>query len=98
MFSELVIVFTGHGMGYLLWDAILFTTLRRMNKTRPFKLGILLEVSGCPEGEALRELTEALSSVTAEGLLDFLDSPPVIRSARFRHHGWGWDTSTTDLS
>lgn len=97
VFSELTIVFAGYGMSHLPRDADLFATLRRMNEIRPFKLVLLLEVSGPPQEGALRKLTESLDSVTAAGLLYFLGSPPIIRCARFRQQGWELDTSSTNL-
>jgi len=97
VFSELVIVFAGRGISPLPRDTSLFTTLYAMNEIRPFQLVFLLEVSGCSQEEALRELAGVLEPVYVEGLLDFLGSPPVVRSARFRQQGWGWDTPPTDL-
>ena len=81
VFSELVIVFSGHGMGRLPWDAELFATLRTMNELRPFKLVFLPEVSGCSREQARWELTEAPDSVTADKRLHFLGSPPTIHGA-----------------
>jgi len=46
---------------------------------RPFKLVFLLEVPRTSRVEARRELVGALDWVVAEGLLDFLESPPTIR-------------------
>ena len=73
---------------------MLFETLRKMNETRPFKLLFSFE-GPCfvPKGNR-RELVEpqwevkaALDSVAAEGLLDFLDSPPTLRNVKCRQ----WD-------
>jgi len=64
----------------------LFGELRAMHKVRRFKLVFLLEMLGLVEAQ--RELAEALDSVTAEGLLDFLDFPPTVRIPRSRHHKW----------
>jgi len=50
-----------------------------MNVLKPFTLVFLLEVSDFYQGKVQRELAEALDSVTAKGLLDFLDSPPTVR-------------------
>lgn len=55
-----------------------------MRKVRPFKLVFLLEVPGSHQGEGRRELAEALDTVNASGLVDFLDSPPIIRTTRLR--------------
>ena len=87
VFSELVIVFSGHKIGTLPPDIPLFTTLSTMNEIRPFQLVFLCQVSGHSQGEA-RELEEALEPVYAEGVLDFLASPPIVRSARFCQRGW----------
>jgi len=53
-----------------------------MNEAIPFKLVFLLETSEPFQGKAQRELAEALKFMTANGLLDFLDSPPTTRIAR----------------
>ena len=79
VFSELVIVIGGHVVTFLPRDATLFETLRRMNEIRPFKLVFLPEAPESRQEKVRRELAEALDSVTASGLLDFLDSPPTIR-------------------
>ena len=81
-------------MGHLPWDAERLTTLRTMNKIKPFKLVFLLEVSGCSGEEMPQGLVEALDSAVVDDRLKFLGSPPTIRSARFRQQGWGWDAST----
>ena len=78
MFSELVIAHTGYAVTNLLQEVTLFEVLRKMNGTRSFKLVFLLEPSDLYQ-ENLQELAETLESVTANGLLDFLDSPPIIR-------------------
>jgi len=57
-----------------------------MHKVRRFNLVFLLETSGC--SGAQEELVKSLDTVIAQGLLNFLDSPPVIRIARFRHYRW----------
>jgi len=82
VFSEFVVVLT---RVYYLWlpqDVSLFHTLRRMSETTPFKLAFLLEDSDPLQNGAWQELAGALGIVTADGLLDFLDSPPTIRTAR----------------
>ena len=79
VFFELVVVLTGVSVVYLPQDVMLFESLRTMNGLRPFKLVFLLETSEFSQGEARRKLAEALDSVTAQGLLDFLNFPPVIR-------------------
>ena len=81
VFSELVIVLGAQAVAYLPLGVMLFETLRTMNEARPFKLIFLFL------GEAREELAGALDSVIARGLLDFLDSPPTIRSAQFYEHG-----------
>jgi len=97
VFSELVIVFAGHGISRLSQDAPLFTTLYTMNQIRPFKLVFLLEILGRSQEEALRELAAVLKPVYAKDLLYFLDFSPVIRCAQFLPQGWRWDTPSTDI-
>jgi hypothetical protein len=88
MFSELVIVIGVKAVTYLPLDVPLFETLRMMNGVRPFKLVFLLVDPDLFWGEVRRKLERALDSVAARGLLDFLGSPPTIRTARFPEHGW----------
>jgi len=79
VFFELVIVLAGSDMVYSRWK-YMFETLRAMSEVRPFVLVFLLEVPDFSQGEeSRRKLARALDLVTAEGLLDFLDSPPTIR-------------------
>jgi len=84
-FSELIIAVARYEARLPL-AVPLFGRLRTIHKVRRFKLVFSLERVGLPEVH--RELTEALVSATAEGLLDFLDSPPTIRISRRRHHKW----------
>ena len=86
MFSELVIVIAGHAVSHLPQEAMLFGTLRKMHKIRPFQLVFLvMDWSPYQRGlrrvlaEARRKLKETLDFVVAKGFLDFLDSPPTIR-------------------
>lgn len=85
MFSDLIIAVARYETR-LPWAVPLFVELRAMNEIRRFKLVFLLETLGCLEAQ--KELVEVLDSVTALGLLDFLDSPPTIRIARLRHYKW----------
>ena len=85
-FSELVLVHTGYAVGSLPQGVTLFETLREMHKVRRFKLVFLLEVDDI--WDARRELAEALDSVADKGLLDFLDSPPTVRTIRPRYCRW----------
>ena len=82
LFSELVIVLGRRGAAHLRWAGWWFESMRRMSEVRPFKLAFLLEVPDLHREEAQQEMVETLESVAAEGLLDFLDSPPTIRGAR----------------
>ena len=84
VFSELVIIIGVNVVTSLPSEVPLFETLRRMNGLRPFKLVFLLVDPDLPLGEAQRKLEDALVSVTARGLLDFLDFPPTIRNAQIR--------------
>lgn len=88
VFSELVIVLTGDEMTRLPQDVMLFKTLRKMNEVRPFKLVFLLEVPEFSQVGAQWKVVEVLNSVTIKSLLDFLDSPPIIRTARSRQQEW----------
>ena len=81
VFSELVVILVGR-VAWLPQEVTLFEALRAMNEVRPFKLVFSLEVPDYREGEGRQELARALDSVTASGLLDFLDSRPTIRTAR----------------
>jgi hypothetical protein len=84
VFSELIIIIMANAVTRLPSETPFFETLRTMNDVRPFKLVFLLADPEFFWEEAQRKLAEALDSVTARGLLDFLDSPPIIRSARIR--------------
>ena len=89
VFSELVVVLAGEALVNLPQAAVLFETLRRMKEVRHFQLVFSFE-GPClmlKEGrwglvEPQQELKRALDSVAAKGFLDFLDSPPTLRSAR----------------
>ena len=87
-FSELVIVLAEYTI-VLPQDVTFVKTLRAMNEVRPFKLVFLL-VSDYPQMEVLRRSAEeALESTVARGSFDFLDSPPIVRITRSRHHRRG---------
>jgi hypothetical protein len=83
VFFELVIVVGIDAAAYLPSHVSLFETLRTMSVVRPFLL-VALDLS---LEDARQELAEALDSVTARGLPDFLDSPPTIRTVRFTNDG-----------
>jgi hypothetical protein len=59
---------------------MLFETLRTMSKARPFKLVFLLQLPRPPSRGDQQRFELTLAAVTEKGLLDFLDSPPIIRS------------------
>jgi len=82
VFSEFVISIARDEIADLHSDITLFETLRAMNGVRPFILVFLLNLRRSPPEEALQVLMKALESANTEGLLDFLDSPPIIRSVR----------------
>ena len=78
VFSELAVVIENPMAANLRLDLTLFETLGKMNEVRPFKL-VFLTVASVFSREKVRwELAEALDFVIAEGLLDFLDSPPTM--------------------
>lgn len=79
VFSELVFDIREDDICYLHLEVGFFKMLRWVNEVRPFKLVFLLDVPHPSRVEARRELVGALDWVVAEGLLDFLDSPPTIR-------------------
>ena len=84
VFSKLVTIPTAYPTRYLPREVMLFNTLRKMNKVRPFKLVFLLEVD-IDISEVRRELADALELVTVKGLLGFLDSQPTIRNTQACH-------------
>ena len=79
VFSELVFDIREDDIVYFRLEVWFFEMLRRVSEVGPFKLVFLLEVPHSSQVEARRELARALDWVVAEGLLDFLDSPPTIR-------------------
>jgi glycerophosphoryl diester phosphodiesterase len=80
MFSELVIVLSSYmAMIDVPKEDTLVEALRRVNEGRPFKLVFMIKVPDRFQREARLRLVEALDSMTAKGLLDFLDAPPIIR-------------------
>ena len=84
MFSDLVIIVQAGGIARLPSEVELLETLRAMSRVRPFKLVFMLVAPESFREETRRRLAEALDSVNARGLLDFLRSPPTIRSQRIR--------------
>jgi hypothetical protein len=77
VFSELVILVEDYTED-LPSNVTLFDTLRAMNGVKPFKLVFLLDPHDLEEQW---KLMGALDLVAARGLLNFLESPPTIRSA-----------------
>jgi len=73
-------------MDHLHQEVTLFEALRKMNEARRFKLVFLVEAENAQD--ARRDLTAALDSVIAKGLLDFPESPPTIRTAHPHHYKW----------
>jgi len=88
VFSELVIVLEPSQCSYVSQDAPFWGILRAIHDVRPFKLAFLLEVSGGVRPGAQYDMMEALKSTAAKGLLDFLDSPPTIRTGSLDHPPW----------
>ena len=84
VFSDLVIIVEADGVARLPSEVKLFQTLRAMNGVRSFELLFMLVAPESFREETRRRSAEALDSVTARGLLDFLRSPPTIRSQRIR--------------
>ena len=88
VFSELIMFVRASGVTRASFDIALSETLRAMNQVRPFRL-VFLPVTPDPLlGEARQKLEGAFDSVTARCLLDCLDSPPIIHSARSPESRW----------
>ena len=81
VFSELVIVLRSDQFLRLLLDSTSFEALRMVHRVRSFKLVFLLYIYHLPH-ERQRVFERALETASAGGLLNFLDSPPVVRSAK----------------
>lgn len=79
VFSELVIVLRDKEIPGLPLDVTLFEKLRAMKQVRPFKLVFLLDDLHQVGEKRQRKLVGALDLAKANGLLDFLDFPPIIR-------------------
>ena len=98
IFSELVVVLSGEVISCLSHEVTLFQTLCEMHKVRPFELVFLFEGpcsiqrGGRWESvEARCPLKEALDYVSSKGFLDFLNSPPTIRTIpRSRYYDWNF--------
>jgi hypothetical protein len=88
VFSELTILVRASGVTRAPFDVTLFETLRTMNQARPLRLVFLLITPDPLLGEARQKLEGAFDSVATRCLLDFLDSPPIIRSARSPELRW----------
>jgi len=80
VFSELVIVVKGDEISDIPSDITFFEALRTMKEVRPFKLVFSFDTLAqfTYDEKDRRRLAGILDLVNAEGLLDFLDSPPVI--------------------
>lgn len=88
VFSEIVVILKDENIAHLHQEVTMFETLRGMNKEKPFNLVFLLEVPDSRQWEAQDELEGVLDFVAARGHFDFLNSPPTIRSTRFRQVRW----------
>jgi hypothetical protein len=107
VFSELVIVIGVDAVARLPSEVKLFKTLRTMNHVRVFKLVFLVVDPDSSQEKARRMLAGALDLAAARGLLDFLASPPTIRSVRFtndsgtrpliKYHPFIHNGTTSDL-
>ena len=84
VFSELVVILREENVAYLHREVVMFKTLRKMSGIRPFKLVFLLGVLDTSQREVQQEMEKALDFLAARGDIDFLDSPPIIRTTRFR--------------
>lgn len=91
VFSELVVTLVEFWISNVPLHDTLFEILRTMNEVRPFKLVFLAQIAYLPQEsweEVRRKLAEDLDSATSKGLLDFLDSPPTIRTTSYPIPGW----------
>lgn len=77
-FSELIFVQWYDQFHRLLSDKTFFRTLRTLYQVRPFELVFMPQFPASPSMIRRQEFERVLASVTTEGLLDFLDSPPVL--------------------
>jgi hypothetical protein len=82
VFSELVIVIGAGAVAHFPSKVKFFETLRTMRDVRPFKLVFLLVNPDLFQEEARQNLAGILDTVAMRGFLDFLNSPPTIRSVR----------------
>ena len=82
VFSELVIVIGAGSVSDSRPAVELFEALRTMSQIRPFKLVFLIVDPDVFQEESRREWERDLYSMAARRLLDFLDSPPIIRTVR----------------
>jgi hypothetical protein len=82
VFSELVIVIGAGSVSDSRPAVELFEASRKMSQIRPFKLVFLIVDPDVFQEESRREWERDLYSVDARRLLDFLDSPPTIRTVR----------------
>ena len=87
VFYELVVVLSGVVVASLPHQDMFFRILRKMNEVRPFELVFSFEGPCFVQrgerwelAEARCQLKEALDYVASKGFLDFLDSPPTIRT------------------
>lgn len=76
-FSELVIF--RYRERHLGFSGVMFGTLRAMAKVRPFKLVLLLQVPHPPKIEERQVFERTVESAVAQGLFNFLSSPPTTR-------------------
>ena len=85
VFSEFIIGLPRYDTR-LHWADALFRPLSSISQPKHFGLTFSLEYqASC---EARRALLDTLDPLTAKGLFDFLDSPPIIRVAQPRHYKW----------
>jgi len=77
------------------WVGTLAGVLRRMNEVRCLKLVFSFEASEL--SKTRRKLAKVLASVIASGLLDFLDSPPIVRIVRPSYNKWDFPDCFPDL-
>jgi hypothetical protein len=83
VFSELVIIIGVKAVANLPLEVALFDDTALDEWIQALQIGVCTRGPGFVTGEGTTGVGGALDSATAEGLLDFLDSPPTIRSVPF---------------
>lgn len=76
--SVLIFVLWNEDLTGLLSSNTFFWSLRTMNQVRPFKLVFLVQFLRATYWEERPKVDAILASVNTKGLLNFLNSPPIV--------------------